>query len=134
MFNPLQPSHSIFLLIVLCVGVRACRSVSDGTHQCSARVVKLSLPDRLTDMAKPSISDAGRAALKEGSAEREGRREEKQVQIRSRVLFCFFVFPSVSTDQTWHRKLKAIKQTRRALKKASANSLIHREGVFPRNS
>lgn len=71
----------------MCVCVCACgharthRPVSDGSHQCSACVVKLSLPDTLTDVVKPSIRGAEeQEELVEESWERTMRRKKRRIR------------------------------------------------------
>lgn len=74
-FNPLQPSHSV---LSFDFRVEGNRYVSDGAHQCSARVVKLSAADRLTEMFPLSITRVrGRKIRNERHKERE--REEKKI-------------------------------------------------------
>lgn len=69
--------------------------MSDGTHQCSACVVKLSAADRLTDMVNPSITTAEWAGLEGGRyrAKDMQREEEKIIKGNTgafeKVRFCF---------------------------------------------
>ena len=72
--------------------------MSDGTHQCSACVVKLSAADRLTDMVNPSITSTERGRVRgrkihcerraEREREREGEKEREgdKKQLRDKVL------------------------------------------------
>lgn len=52
--------------------------MSDGTHQCSACVVKLSAADRLTDMVNPSITTSG------GQGEQGERKEDTERKRRAK--------------------------------------------------
>lgn len=100
-FNPLQPSHSV---LSFDFSVEGNRYVSDGTHQCSACVVKLSAADRLTDMVNPSITttERGRVRGRKIHSERRAERERNQRETGAFRKSCFILFCSVSTDQIWH--------------------------------
>lgn len=73
--------------------------MSDGTHHCSACVVKLSATDRLTDMVNPSITTSGgegeqgerggRYGVEKMCREREKRNEGETGAFRKKVMLCF---------------------------------------------
>lgn len=72
--HPILQSSSTRPLSVSSLGfmVEGNRYVSDGTHQCSACVVKLSAADRLTDVVSPSITSTEKEGRLSGEKDAEG--------------------------------------------------------------
>lgn len=67
--------------------------MSDGTHQCSACVVKLSVSHRLTDMVNPSIATAERAGLEVQTYKvKDMQREKKKRETGAFRKPCFVLF------------------------------------------
>ena len=98
-FSPLQPSHFILSFDFHMEGNRY---LSDGTHQCSAYAVKLSVADRLTDTVNPSIttteSRLGRRGKRCRAKEMHRvKNERKQVHLESHVLFFFLLWAQIKS-------------------------------------